>query len=80
MKARKPLQDKHRLTAVLFSALAKNTTADVEANEKEDSPMPYSSKTIGLVISRLRIQKGLTQETLSGLSGISRSHLIMLET
>ena len=42
--------------------------------------MPYSSKTIGLVISRLRIQKGLTQETLSGLSGISRSHLIMLET
>lgn len=42
--------------------------------------MPYNSKAFGLVISRLRIARGLSQETLSGLAGISRSHLAMIET
>lgn len=41
--------------------------------------MPYNSKTFGLVISRLRIARGLSQEVLSGLAGISRSHLAMVE-
>ena len=41
--------------------------------------MPYNSKAFGLVIGRLRIQKGLTQERMSGLAGIARSHLVELE-
>ncbi len=41
--------------------------------------MPYNRKSFGVVISRLRVQKGLTQERLSGLAGIARSHLVALE-
>ena len=41
--------------------------------------MLYNSKAFGVVISRLRVQKGLTQERLSGLAGIARSHLASLE-
>ena len=41
--------------------------------------MPYNSKAFGIVIARLRVQKGLSQETASGLAGIARSHLVMLE-
>ena len=41
--------------------------------------MPYNKKAFGVVISKLRVQKGLTQENLSGLAGIARSHLAALE-
>ena len=41
--------------------------------------MPYNRKAFGVVISRLRVEKGLTQESLSGLAGIARSHLTALE-
>ena len=41
--------------------------------------MPYNRKAFGLVISKLRVQKGLTQERMSGLAGIARSHLVALE-
>ncbi len=41
--------------------------------------MPYNSKAFGLVISRIRFEKGWTQEEASGLAGIARSHLVMLE-
>ena len=41
--------------------------------------MPYNRKAFGVVISRLRVQKELTQERLSGLAGIARSHLVALE-
>ena len=41
--------------------------------------MPYNSKAFGIVIGRLRIEKGLTQERMSGLAGIARSHLAALE-
>lgn len=41
--------------------------------------MPYSSKTFGMVISRLRTEKGMSQENLSAFAGIARSHLTMLE-
>lgn len=40
----------------------------------------YDHKITGIVIQRLRIEKGLTQEVLSGLAGISRSHLAMIES
>ena len=41
--------------------------------------MPYDRKAFGIIISRLRVQKGLTQERMSGLAGIARSHLVALE-
>ena len=41
--------------------------------------MPYNRKAFGIVISRLRVRKGLSQESLSGLAGIARSHLVALE-
>ena len=41
--------------------------------------MLYNKKAFGVVISTLRVQKGLTQEKLSGLAGIARSHLVALE-
>ena len=42
--------------------------------------MSYNSKSFGMMIAKLRFEKGLTQETASGLAGISRSHLVMLES
>ena len=41
--------------------------------------MPYDKKAFGIVISKLRVEKGLTQERFSGLAGIARSHLVALE-
>ena len=41
--------------------------------------MPYDKKAFGVAISKLRVEKGLTQERFSGLAGIARSHLVALE-
>ena len=38
------------------------------------------TSVIGKVIRRLRKEKGLSQEVLSGFAGIARSHLAMIET
>lgn len=48
-------------------------------HEKEVHVMPYNSKAFGIVISRLRVGRGLTQERFSAFAGIARSHLTMLE-
>ena len=40
----------------------------------------YNSKAFGLVISTLRTEKDMTQEQLSGLAGIARTHLAALES
>ncbi len=42
--------------------------------------MNYNSKTTGRIISQLRMERNLSQEVLSGLAGIARSHLAMIET
>lgn len=42
--------------------------------------MPYNSHILGLIIGTERVKKGMTQEQLSGLAGISRSHLAALES
>lgn len=34
---------------------------------------------VGIVIKKLRKEKGLSQEVLSGLAGLARSHLTMIE-
>lgn len=41
--------------------------------------MNYNSRITGQIIGRLRAQRGLSQEVLSGLAGIARSHLAMIE-
>lgn len=41
--------------------------------------MRYDGKITGRVIGYLRVRRGMTQEVLSGLSGIARSHLAMIE-
>lgn len=41
--------------------------------------MLYNSKVFGLVISRLRLRAGFSQEHVSALAGLSRSHWAALE-
>ena len=42
--------------------------------------MSYDHRITARIIHRLRRQRGMTQETLSGLAGISRSHLAEIES
>ena len=42
--------------------------------------MQFDNRTVGSTIRQLRVQKGMSQELLSGLAGIARSHLAMIET
>ena len=42
--------------------------------------MDYDRHIAGTVIRRLRNEQGMSQELLSGLAGIARSHLSMIET
>ena len=42
--------------------------------------MRYDYRITGRVIGRLRTRQGMSQEMLSGLAGIARSHLTMIET
>lgn len=42
--------------------------------------MQYNHFITGRIIRKLREQRGLTQEVLSGLAAISRSHLAEIET
>lgn len=41
--------------------------------------MLYDHRITGQIIGRLRLQRGMSQEVLSGLAGIARSHLAMIE-
>ena len=42
--------------------------------------MDYNRKVLGETICKKRIEFGFTQEILSGLAGITRSHLSLIET
>ena len=42
--------------------------------------MEFVEGSAGKVIRNLRVRKGLTQEVLSGLAGMARSHLAMIES
>ena len=42
--------------------------------------MDFQNDSVGKVIRTLRKRKGMTQEVLSGLANIARSHLGMIET
>ena len=39
----------------------------------------YDHRIMGIVIRKMRLKKGISQEVLSGFAGISRSHLAMIE-
>ena len=65
--------------AASFSLPRKKNNACYRSKDKEVSKVPYNRKAFGVVISRLRVRKGLTQERMSGLAGIARSHLVALE-
>ncbi len=41
--------------------------------------MQFDNKAVGRTIRRLRIEKELSQDVLSGLAGIARTHLTMIE-
>ena len=41
--------------------------------------MDYDSRITGRIVRELREERGLTQEVLSGLAGVARSHLAMIE-
>ncbi len=41
--------------------------------------MQFDNTLVGKVIRKKREQKGMTQELLSGLAGIARTHLTMIE-
>ena len=42
--------------------------------------MDYDYRKMGMLIRKLRKEKGISQDVLSGLAGIGRSHLAMIET
>ena len=42
--------------------------------------MNYDRRALGKAISRKRLEAGFTQEILSGMAGITRSHLSLIET
>lgn len=41
--------------------------------------MQFKNEAVGIVIRRLRSKRGISQEVASGLAGISRTHLTMIE-
>lgn len=41
--------------------------------------MQFKKEAVGAVIRRLRTKRGISQEVASGLAGISRTHLTMIE-
>lgn len=43
-------------------------------------PQSYDHRITGRVIRRLRLERGMSQEVLSGLAVISRSHLAEIES
>lgn len=46
---------------------------------EEVTAMPFSYEALGVTIRHIRKEKGLSQEVLSGLAGIARTHLSMIE-
>ena len=65
-----------------LDALAKFTSPFMKAKayQKGVVTMDYNYRITGQIIGRIRTQRGMSQEVLSGLSGVARSHLAMIET
>ena len=50
------------------------------ANQKWALIMNYDYRVVGQIIGRIRVQREMSQEVLSGLAGVERSHLAMIES
>ena len=48
-------------------------------SEKRGEGVQYDPSAIGRTIRRLRLRAGMSQDALSGLAGIARTHLSMIE-
>ena len=44
------------------------------ANQKGALSMNYDYRVVGQIIGRIRVQREMSQEVLSGLAGVARSH------
>lgn len=51
----------------------------VYTNRRGGEQMTYDNAVTGRVIREMRKKRGMSQEVLSGLAGIARSHLAMIE-
>lgn len=49
-------------------------------NYEVSAMIEFNKLSVGKVICRLRKEKGISQEVFSGLAGLARSHLAMIET
>ena len=49
-------------------------------NQKGALIMNYDYRVVGQIIGRIRVQREMSQEVLSGLAGVTRSHLAMIES
>lgn len=50
------------------------------ANQKGALIMNYDYRVDGQIIGRIRVQREMSQEVLSGMLGVARSHLAMIES
>lgn len=50
-----------------------------DANQKGTLNMEYDYKVTGQIIGHIRVQHKMSQEVPSGLTGVARSHLTMIE-
>ena len=50
------------------------------ANQKGALSMNYDYRVAGQIIGRIRVQLEMSQEVLSGLAGVARRHLAMIES
>ena len=50
-----------------------------QTRKGENAMIPYNCEITGRIIRSLRIRQNLSQEVLSGLAGVARSHLAMIE-
>ncbi len=46
---------------------------------KRGDSLQFDNSAVGQAIRRLRLERGLSQDVLSGLAGIARTHLTMIE-
>ncbi len=65
---------------VLKPGTRRKKTAECKEKGPEGNLIPYERKAFGIAVSKMRVQRGMTQEQLSGLAGIARSHLADLES
>ena len=67
-------------TYVFFGQLFEKNNRCYRGKQKGGMKVPYNSRILGLVIGAERVKHGMTQEQLSGLAGITRGHLAVLES